>query len=122
MGSERAQASYLAELHGKGEEEGSHGQEVEEAGASHGQEENEDDSNVGTDANEDPMAEDGSEEVVQRRRTRKSHYVPPPLVPAPADRKLIRPIGDRYDHFLIVYFNCLYTTCLHFLIVHFNCL
>ncbi|WVZ54848.1 hypothetical protein U9M48_005592 [Paspalum notatum var. saurae] len=40
------------------------------------------------------MGEDGSEEVVQRRGTRKSHYISPPPVPAPAARRLIRPIGD----------------------------
>ncbi|WVZ88897.1 hypothetical protein U9M48_035364 [Paspalum notatum var. saurae] len=60
------------------------GQEDEEEGA--GQED--------AGADEDLMGGDGSEEVVQRRRTRKSHYINPPPVPAPADRRLIRPIGN----------------------------
>ncbi|WVZ52147.1 hypothetical protein U9M48_003235 [Paspalum notatum var. saurae] len=46
-------------------------------------------------ADEDLMGGDGSEEVViQRRGTRKSHYVHPPPIPATADKILIRPIGD----------------------------
>ncbi|WVZ88270.1 hypothetical protein U9M48_034807 [Paspalum notatum var. saurae] len=39
------------------------------------------------------MGGNGSEEVVQRRGTRKSHYIHPPPVLAPTDRRLIRPIG-----------------------------
>ncbi|WVZ51197.1 hypothetical protein U9M48_002359 [Paspalum notatum var. saurae] len=45
-------------------------------------------------ADEDLMGGDGSEEVVQRRGTRKSHYINPPPVPAPENRRLIKPIGD----------------------------
>ncbi|WVZ64237.1 hypothetical protein U9M48_013790 [Paspalum notatum var. saurae] len=40
------------------------------------------------------MGGDGSKEVVQRRGTRRSHYVNPPPIPAAADKKLIKPIGD----------------------------
>ncbi|WVZ88860.1 hypothetical protein U9M48_035327 [Paspalum notatum var. saurae] len=65
-------------------EEAGGGQEDEEEGA--GQED--------ARADEDLMGGDGSEEVVLRRRTRKSHYINPPLVPTPADRRLIRPIGN----------------------------
>ncbi|WVZ76615.1 hypothetical protein U9M48_024578 [Paspalum notatum var. saurae] len=45
-------------------------------------------------ADEELMGGDGSEEVVQRRGTRRSHYVNPPSIPATADKKLIKPIGD----------------------------
>ncbi|WVZ94547.1 hypothetical protein U9M48_040427 [Paspalum notatum var. saurae] len=40
------------------------------------------------------MGGDGSEEVVQRRGTRRSHYVNPPPISAAADKKLIKQIGD----------------------------
>ncbi|WVZ50878.1 hypothetical protein U9M48_002087 [Paspalum notatum var. saurae] len=63
-----------------------HEDEVEEAGVGH-----EDDDEAGAD--EGLMGGDGSEEVVQRRGTRKSHYIHPPI-PAPADRIPIRPIRD----------------------------
>ena len=59
-------------------------EEEEEAGAGHEDEEDED---------------GGSEEVIRVRLTRKSHYVHPPPIPAPADRKLIIPIGDWYVHY-----------------------
>jgi hypothetical protein len=63
--------------------------EEEEAGAEHEEEEHEDEDDE----------DGGSEEVIRVRLTRKSHYVHPPPVPAPADRKLIIPIGDRYVHY-----------------------
>ncbi|WVZ90632.1 hypothetical protein U9M48_036917 [Paspalum notatum var. saurae] len=71
--------------------------EEEEAGAGHKDEEDEAGAgheNEEAGADEDQMGGDGSEEVIRVRRTRKSHYVHPPPIPAPADRKLIRPIGD----------------------------
>ncbi|WVZ70622.1 hypothetical protein U9M48_019270 [Paspalum notatum var. saurae] len=45
-------------------------------------------------ADEELMGGDGSEEVVQMRGTRRSHYVNPPPIPAAADKKLIKPISD----------------------------
>ncbi|WVZ52598.1 hypothetical protein U9M48_003644, partial [Paspalum notatum var. saurae] len=42
---------------------------------------------------------DGSEEVVQRRGTRRSHYINPPPVPATADKTLIRPAGQQLGQF-----------------------
>jgi hypothetical protein len=47
---------------------------------------------------EDPLGspEDPSTQVSPRQRTRKSHYVPPPLVPTnSASRPVIRPGSDR---------------------------
>ncbi|WVZ97071.1 hypothetical protein U9M48_042633 [Paspalum notatum var. saurae] len=66
------------------DEEAGDRQEDEEAGD--GQED--------AQADEELMGGDGSEEVVQRRGTRRSHYVNPPPIPAAADKKLIEPIGD----------------------------
>ncbi|WVZ96393.1 hypothetical protein U9M48_042038 [Paspalum notatum var. saurae] len=43
---------------------------------------------------EELMGGDGLEEVVQRKGTRRSHYVNPPSIPTAADKKLIKPIGD----------------------------
>ncbi|WVZ83462.1 hypothetical protein U9M48_030607 [Paspalum notatum var. saurae] len=85
------------------EEEAGGGQQDEEAGgeeAGGGQEDEEAGGDLQEDAGADAdlMGGDGSEEVVQRRGTRKSHYINPPPVPAPADRRLIRPIGDGYGH------------------------
>ncbi|WVZ85326.1 hypothetical protein U9M48_032267 [Paspalum notatum var. saurae] len=41
------------------------------------------------------MGGDGSEEVVvQRKGTRKSHYINSPPIPTAADKKLIKSIGD----------------------------
>jgi hypothetical protein len=38
----------------------------------------------------------GSPEVPQRWRSRKSHYVVPPLVPTnPESRSIIKPVGER---------------------------
>ncbi|WVZ96375.1 hypothetical protein U9M48_042026 [Paspalum notatum var. saurae] len=45
-------------------------------------------------ADEELMGGDGLEEVVQRKGTRRSHYVNPPSIPTAADKKLIKPIGD----------------------------
>ncbi|WVZ62605.1 hypothetical protein U9M48_012336 [Paspalum notatum var. saurae] len=52
-------------------------------------------------ADEDQMGGDSSEEVIRVRGTRKSHYVHPPPIPAPVDKKLIRPIGDRTPNGLL---------------------
>ncbi|WVZ77611.1 hypothetical protein U9M48_025460 [Paspalum notatum var. saurae] len=38
---------------------------------------------------------EAGEVVVQRREIKKSHYVNPPPVPATADKRLIKPIGNR---------------------------
>ncbi|WVZ64263.1 hypothetical protein U9M48_013813 [Paspalum notatum var. saurae] len=67
----------------EGEEAGDR-QEDEEAGD--GQEDAQPD--------EELMGGDGSEEVVQRRGTRRIHYVNPPPIPAASDKKLMKPNGD----------------------------
>jgi len=70
-------------------------EEEEAARAGHEEEEEEE---VPT-HDEEEEEDGGSEEVIRVRLTRKSHYVHPPPVPAPADRKLIIPIGDWYVHY-----------------------
>jgi len=73
-------------------------EEEEEAGAGHeDEEEEEEEAGAGHEDEEDE--DGGSEEVIRVRLTRKSHYVHPPPIPAPADRKLIIPIGDWYVHY-----------------------
>ncbi|WVZ64289.1 hypothetical protein U9M48_013833, partial [Paspalum notatum var. saurae] len=52
-------------------------------------------------ADEELMGGDGSEEVVQRRGTRRSHYVNPPPIPAAVDKKLMKPNGDRTPNGLL---------------------
>ena len=81
------------------EEEAGGGQQDEEAGGRQENEEAGGDLQEDAGADEDLMGGDGSEEVVQRRGNRKSHYINPPPVPVPADRRLIRPIGDGYGHY-----------------------
>ncbi|WVZ63727.1 hypothetical protein U9M48_013335 [Paspalum notatum var. saurae] len=68
--------------------------EGEDAGDRQGDEEARD-GEEDAQADEDLMGGDGSEEVFQRRETRRSHYVNPPPIPAAADKKLIKPIGDN---------------------------